>query len=181
MKFTKDELEDRIKLVIKELNVPPTEDVLSQVPYWNDLLIHVKPTFDSLDKLYQGLGDEILSESLVDFPSEDQEETTTQILEKKKIIIRDAPGTGKTAPPLKAIYAIEQLVAEGPIKTVITAPSHVISAWESKLESYTTEPRNHLTITSSNRHESVETLKNDKTIDTVLLTYDSIFRPVSND
>ena len=181
MEFTKDELEDRIKLVIKELNVPPTEDVLSQVPYWNDLLIHVKPTFDSLDKLYQGLGDEILSESLVDFPSEDQEETTTQILEKKKIIIRDAPGTGKTAPPLKAIYAIEQLVAEGPIKTVITAPSHVISAWESKLESYTTEPRNHLTITSSNRHESVETLKNDKTIDTVLLTYDSIFRPVSND
>jgi superfamily II DNA or RNA helicase/SAM-dependent methyltransferase len=183
MVYTEEDLEDRMKLVINELKQLPTVEILSEVPYWSDLLGEVRQTFGSLEGLYAHLGAGVLTESYVDFPSEDQEEATTQILEKKKLIIRDAPGTGKSAPALKAIYALEQLVAVAgeKVKTIITAPNFVVSAWESKLDSYTTEPRNYITIKSSNRHEAVAALASDTdgTIDTVIMTYDAIFRPVS--
>jgi len=180
MAFTADELENRIKLVIKELKIFPTEEILSEVPYWNRLLGDIQDSFGSLEEFYQLLGDEVLTENYVDFPSEDQLETVTQILEKKKLVDRSEPGTGKSAAPMFAIYAIEQLVVKEEIRSVFVAPNYVLSAWGSKFQSYPVVPRRYLTIRSSNRSDAIAQLATGD-YDTVLVSYDAIFRPIDNE
>ncbi|HLC62619.1 MAG TPA: SNF2-related protein [Candidatus Nanoarchaeia archaeon] len=184
MQYSAEDLEGRLKLVIKELKEFPTEETLREVPYWSELLQNVIRVFGSLDSAYQKIGEGVIERQYVPFPSEEQIEATTQILEKPRILIRDEAGSGKTAPAIHAIYALEQLVEDGRINTLVVGPTHVISSWESKLRSYAAQARRYITITSSNRVSSLNQLAAgiaNGSLDTALVSYDAIFRGMPRD
>ncbi|MBI4452600.1 methyltransferase domain-containing protein [Candidatus Woesearchaeota archaeon] len=181
MPYSAEDLETRLRLVVKELKEFPTEETLMEVPYWSELLQNIISTFGSLEAAYQRIGKGVIKEHYVPFPSEEQIEATTQILEKPRILIRDEAGSGKTAPVIHAIYALEQLVESGRINTLYVGPTYVISSVEAKLRAYATEPRSYITITSSNRRATIQQLEQgirDGILDTALVTYDAIFRPL---
>ena len=102
-----EDLAEGMRLIVEELKRFPTEEELSAVPYWSSLLSEARNIYGGLDPL-QVTMENLFRETWVDFPSPEQEEGVTQILEKRKILFRDSAGSGKTAPAVKG---------KGPLKT----------------------------------------------------------------
>ena len=194
MRFTQADLVERVKKVIKETKSLPTDSrdlnldqspSLRENPYWSVLLDNIEEEFGSLQTFYDRfIPKNFLEKNAVPFPSQEQEEITTQMLERSRLLIRDGAGAGKTAPVIKAKLALEQLVLEGEkINPIIVCPNFVISSWESKLREYLTDRQKVSTITSGNREEAIQKFEEEIANGTsgwTLVSYDALFRSVNN-
>lgn len=174
----------RFQYIVDELKRFPSEEELLAVPYWSQLREQALEAYGSLAQLEEECR---MDEVYVDFPSQEQEETATQILENKRILVRDSAGSGKTAPALKARYALEQIeYAEngkpGKVLGIIICPGYVISSWKEKINEYTDGKASIECITSKVRNERIEglhgSLKEGSVPDFLLVSYDSVFRGV---
>jgi len=174
-------LPERFRQVVDELKRFPTDEELSSVPYWGTLAEEARTVYGGLDGLKAEM-DSLFVEQFVDFPNQDQEEATTQILEKRRILIRDSAGAGKTAPAVKAKYGLEQLFYDGQkIVTLVVCPSYVASSWKHKINEYTEGDKDRVKIiTSKNRETEIENLrdllKEGKIPDFIVVSYEAIFR-----
>ena len=181
MSFNNQELTERVKLIIKELKHLPSLQEMKEVPYWNSLLQDIKSQNGSLKNfLDENIPRDILTANVVDFPNQAQEETTTQMLENPRLLIRDRAGAGKTAPAIKAKPALEQIMLDGQkTNAMVICPNFILSSWQAKLNEYLEKRPNVLTISSSNRHQAIEAFNqgiNNNSLDFTLVSYDAIFR-----
>jgi len=181
MKYSGEDLENRMKLVVRELREFPDENSLNEVPYWRTLLESVKSESGSLDIFYSTrIGRDFLTANEVDFPSEDQNETVTQMIENPRLLNRDCAGAGKTAPAIKTKFALEQLVYNGQrVNALVVCPNFVLSSWKSKTEQYMDRKPNLLTITSSNRESAIQEFDRgirEGSLDFSFVSYNALFR-----
>jgi superfamily II DNA or RNA helicase/SAM-dependent methyltransferase len=187
----KTDLQARMKLVISEIGRFPDDHTLREVPYWSSLLDMADDVYkgtngeSGLDGLYDDIGDDYLTRATVPFPSKDQMETATQILEKKKILVRDCAGSGKTAPAILGKYGLEQIDHDGGhINTLVVCPNFVASSWEAKISRYTNGEATSKVVTSANRVQALDDLAygmERKEIDFGIVTYDAIFREMPSE
>lgn len=172
---------DRVKYIADELKRFPSWGDVSGIPYWKGVFEQAVMEYGSLAAVESEIG-QAYRNSFVDFPSQEQEETSTQILERKRLLVRDSAGSGKTAPAVKGKYALEQLHYNGKTLGIVICPGYVISSWKDKIREYTGSTAKVEVITSKTRKDKLEELKlgleKGEVPDFLLVSYDSIFRGI---
>ena len=188
MRYSSQELTERMKLIIREIKHLPSDSKvyepgrppsMREVPYWNELLQQIESQGTLQGFLDRHIPEDFLLTNTVHFPSPEQDETAAQMVEKSNLLIRDGAGAGKTAAFIRGKLALEQILLGEKINTLVICPNFVMSSWEAKVNEYLKKGPRIISITSGNRHERIEEYKEriaDGSVDLTLVSYDALFR-----
>ena len=110
----------------------------------------------------------------VEFPALHQKSGAKFIAAKKRTLIADEMGTGKTAQAIIAKNLIDR--QEGRRTTaVVVLPNHLMKQWETQIGLWNVEKKTVAVITSETKDETLRKIEAEKP-DFVLISYDMVFR-----
>ncbi len=171
-------LEERMRLIIDELKFLPSENLLREIPYWTTVLENIlaQGTLEHFYKQFKTY----LQEETVSFPSVEQLHTIAEIIQRKRILIGDAPGARKTACAIIAKDAIEQLTEKQKIPALVICPGYIIPHWMKEIREFHIADQEIVVIDSENKNTAILDAKKD-TVDYILVSYDMIFRSLDRE
>ncbi|MFH1685197.1 MAG: SNF2-related protein [Candidatus Micrarchaeota archaeon] len=142
------------------------------------LLIEIKEYYLALRELkIPGIVSEIIDPETgetVHFPAIHQKIGARFIRNKKRTLIADEMGIGKTATAIIAKNLIDE--KEGKRTTaVMVVPGSVLRQWEAQIKLWNVDERSTVIVTAKNKEQAIAEIE-EKRPDFVLVTYDMIFR-----
>jgi len=138
----------------------------------------IRDYYDKLLKIeFKGLVETVVDEDTrktEPFPAMHQRIGARFILEKKRILLADEMGIGKTATAIIAKNLIED--REGlPISTIVVAPNGIVSQWEAEIALWNTAKKRTVVINSHDKEEKISQAIGERP-DFIVISYDMIFR-----
>ncbi|MDP3728466.1 MAG: methyltransferase domain-containing protein [bacterium] len=177
LNLNKYSLDDRFRMIMREIKRVPDEEELQEVPYFSEVLETITKTYGTLEKYLRTTNiANTLQVEQSPFPSVQQLHTMVSITERERIIIGDEPGTRKTAAAGLAKYSIERKLGKK-IKTLVLCPSYLISNWMMRLDEYHQEEPSYCVITPEDKWEDLKRAASND-VDYIFVSYDLLYKDV---